>query len=98
MRNTQSVDNVISDNANDLKKKYFVIPYISKVSYSVTAFFNKSIFTIGYRILNTFLFHQSTQKQINKFHYKQLNKFQNQNVVYQINCQDEASYVGQTKT
>ncbi|KYM98184.1 hypothetical protein ALC62_11175, partial [Cyphomyrmex costatus] len=45
----------------------------------------------GYRILNTL-------SSFIKVHKDKLNKFQSQNVVYQINCQDcNASYVEQTK-
>ncbi|KYN03889.1 hypothetical protein ALC62_05190 [Cyphomyrmex costatus] len=72
-------------------KKLFVVLNIFKVSYSVISFFNKSVFTISYRILNTL-------SSFIKVHKGELNKFQSQNVVYQINCQDcIASYVGQTK-
>ncbi|KAG5344388.1 NAAT1 protein, partial [Acromyrmex heyeri] len=81
------IKKIIHEKLNTQSKKYFVVPYIPKVSYSIT-FFNKSIFTIGYKILNT----------LSSFIKVHKNKFQNQNVVYQINCQDcEASYVRQTK-
>ena len=64
---------------------------ISKVSNSVTSFFSRVIFIIGHRIFNKL-------SSFIRVHKKKLDKFQNQSVVYKINCEDcSASYVKQTK-
>jgi len=73
----------------EMNKK--VIPYIKKISESVTAIIDQSKYIISYRVLNNL-------GKFIKVHKDSNNLFNNNNVVYEISCSDcNASYVGQTK-
>ena len=76
---------------SDTRKKFFVIPYIKKVSEVAASVIDKSETIIGYRVIN----------KLNKFVkvHKDVNQLAvNNNVVYKIPCKGcNASYVGQTK-
>ncbi|KYQ56914.1 hypothetical protein ALC60_04118, partial [Trachymyrmex zeteki] len=72
-------------------KKYFILPFLSNITNTITSFINKLIVTTGYRCLNKL-------NSFIKVHKDRVNKTSNQNVVYKINCNDcNASYVGQTR-
>jgi len=84
---------LIKNNAADvdIKKQFFVIPYVKGISEITSSMFNKSIFTTGYRCINKL-------DKIIKVQKDPTEHTQKNNIVYKIICNNcEASYVGQTK-
>jgi len=80
-----------NNSSDDMNKKVMFIPYIKKISESVTAIIDKSKYITGFRVLNNL-------GRFIKIHKDSNNLFNNNNVVYKISCRDcNASYVGQTK-
>ena len=73
------------------QKKFFVIPYINKISEMIVSSVKNTEFITGYRCINKLDKIIKTQKDKNE-------QPCTSNVVYKINCKDcNASYVGQTK-
>jgi len=73
------------------KKHFFVIPYIRNISEITASLINKSLFIVGFRVINKIDKIVTVQK--NRTEHTQKN-----NVVYKINCKNcEVTYVGQTK-
>jgi len=72
-------------------KKHFVIPYVRGISEITASLINKSIFTVGFRILNKMNKYIKVQKDVTDL-------LQKNNIVYKIGCMNcEATYTGQTK-
>jgi len=78
-------------NSSGDNKKIIVIPYINKLSESIAATLDNSLYITGYRILNNL-------RRFIRAHKDTHDYFNDNNVVYKICCNDcSASYVGQTK-
>jgi len=73
------------------EQRFFVIPYVRNISEITASLFNKSNFTVGFRILNK-------MDKIVRVQKDQIEYTQKRNVVYRIGCNNcEVTYTGQTK-
>ncbi|KYM95315.1 hypothetical protein ALC62_14037, partial [Cyphomyrmex costatus] len=84
-------NNIVNNGTRRIKNNYFIVPYHKDVSEKFKNIINNSKINIVYKPTNNLGGIIKTGKD-------KLNKFDNTNVVYKINCKDcDMSYVGQTK-